>query len=53
MPLSAGTRLGTYEIELLVGTGGLGEVYRAHDTRLGRTRLGHPRIGSLYVGALR
>jgi len=37
MPLSAGSRLGPYEIEAAVGEGGMGEVYRARDTRLGRT----------------
>ena len=37
MPLSAGTKLGPYEIEALIGTGGMGEVYRARDSRLGRT----------------
>lgn len=37
MPLEAGTRLGPYEILGLAGTGGMGEVYRAHDSRLGRT----------------
>ena len=34
MRLEAGTRLGPYEIVSLVGAGGMGEVYRARDTRL-------------------
>jgi serine/threonine protein kinase len=36
MPLSAGTRLGPYEILALIGAGGMGEVYRARDTKLKR-----------------
>jgi eukaryotic-like serine/threonine-protein kinase len=36
MTLSAGTRLGPYEIVAAIGAGGMGEVYRARDTRLDR-----------------
>ena len=37
MALSPGTRLGPYEILAAIGAGGMGEVYRANDTRLDRT----------------
>src|SRR5271170_31777 len=37
MSLAAATRLGPYEILSLIGAGGMGEVYRARDTRLDRT----------------
>src|SRR5262244_3126293 len=37
MSLSAGTRLGPYEVLSPVGAGGMGEVYKAKDTRLERT----------------
>ena len=36
MPLTAGARLGPYEIIAAIGAGGMGEVYRARDVNLGR-----------------
>jgi eukaryotic-like serine/threonine-protein kinase len=36
MPVLSGRRLGVYQLQQRIGSGGMGEVYRAHDTRLGR-----------------
>ena len=35
MPLPSGTRLGSYEVVAPLWAGGMGEVWRAHDTQLG------------------
>ena len=37
MSLASGVRLGAYEVLSLIGAGGMGEVYKAKDTRLDRT----------------
>jgi serine/threonine protein kinase len=36
MPILSGRRLGPYEVLSAIGAGGMGEVYQAHDTKLGR-----------------
>ena len=36
MALASGSRLGSYDVTALIGQGGMGEVYRARDTKLGR-----------------
>ena len=36
MPVAVGVRLGVYEVVSHIGSGGMGEVYRARDTKLGR-----------------
>ena len=37
MPLELGTTLGPYQVTAKIGAGGMGEVYKARDTRLDRT----------------
>jgi len=42
MPLKSGTKLGVYEVVDAIGKGGMGEGYRARDTKLGREVPGPP-----------
>jgi serine/threonine protein kinase len=36
MPIAPGSKLGSYQVVSAIGAGGMGEVYRARDTKLGR-----------------
>ena len=53
MPLSAGDQLGPYEILAPIGTGGMGEVFKARDTRLDRTVVHVPGISQQGKSATR
>ncbi len=44
MALDVGTHLGPYEVVASIGAGGMGEVYRARDTRLDRTVASRARV---------
>src|SRR5262245_7067597 len=52
MPLQAEQRLGPYQIESPIGAGGMGELYRAIDTRLGR-RVASQRLSGRLAGTVK
>jgi serine/threonine protein kinase len=56
MPFQAGDKLGPYEIVAPIGAGGMGEVYKAHDTRLDRTvaiKTAHEKFTERFAGEAR
>ena len=59
MPLDVGSRLGHYAVTTLIGEGGMGEVYRARDTKIHSSDTVHPatrmaprQLGSMSVAAM-
>ena len=50
MALNVGDRLGHYDVTALLGSGGMGEVYRARDTKLNRSEAGDGGLDSVVRG---